>query len=205
MYGICLMAALVSGDAAPAYWHSDVEDLKRSIESLRKEQEEQRIEALKLKIAQLMQENIEQRLDGIRKDVEELKYGAFPPAHAWPAPAATVLPYPMPSASVLPRSIPAAGNRATIQLELPVDAALFVDGRPIVLTSPRTTFVTPPLPEGKSYFYTFKVEVPRGEKQESRTKKVSVRPGAFIRLTYEDMAGGPPPAPPAPPVPPRDE
>jgi len=51
----------------------------------------------------------------------------------------------------LPRS-------ATVVVRLPADSKIFIDGEPTVSTGERRVFVTPPLPTGRSFSYTLKVE-----------------------------------------------
>jgi len=196
MYSICLVVAIAAGGAAPAHDRSagvrqDLDDLKRGVEELRKQQQDQRVDELKLKIAELQQDKVEEKLHDIRRSVEEMKHGMLAP-HVSPALAPFMewhVP-PMAMPYLLPTTTP---GRAMILLEVPAGAALSVDGRDIPLTSTSATFVTPPLTEGKSYVYLFKVNVVRADKVVTRTKKVSVRAGAVVRVGYEEMA--PPPIP----------
>jgi uncharacterized protein (TIGR03000 family) len=172
MYGIVLAASLAVGPAAPAYdgVMGALEDLKRQVDDLRKEQQEFRVEGLKQIIAALRQKRTEDQLDEIRRMVEDLR--------SWRPTAAAVAPR-----VVAPRALrmPPA-DRAFVSMVMPPGATLVVGDREIVLTSTTPTFVTPPLTPGKDYSYTFKVTAVSDGKPVSRIKQVVVRAGEAVNV-----------------------
>jgi len=173
MYSVVLAAVLSTGGTAPGWDTSEeLKDLKDSVEEVRKGQTKQRVEALKQTIADLRQRLIEQKLDDLRWAVEEVKHGGL-----------GVLPYPVP---VMPRVAPSSG-RATVHLKVPAGATVTVNDKDISLPSPSATFVTPVLEPGREYYYDFKVTAREDGKPVTRTKRVTVRAGAVVRVAYEEM------------------
>jgi uncharacterized protein (TIGR03000 family) len=170
MYTIVLAAFLTTGNAAPAQdIRDDIKDLQKSVEELRKEQADARLDEMKDKIAGLRQRLLGEKLDEVRRDIyglryEEEGYGGMP--------------LPMPTAS--------SGRHATISLQVPAGAVCFANDREIPLLSPGP-LVTPPLEPGRDYYYDFKVSVLQDGKTITRVKRVPVRAGAVVRLGYEDM------------------
>jgi uncharacterized protein (TIGR03000 family) len=75
------------------------------------------------------------------------------------------------------RAAPADSRPATILVSLPADARLTVDGEPTTSTTAQRRFVTPPLPAGRDYEYTFRAEIVRGDMTVAMTRKVTVRAG----------------------------
>jgi uncharacterized protein (TIGR03000 family) len=74
-----------------------------------------------------------------------------------------------------------------VQLEVPADAVVFVDDKSL---GAARDFVTPPLEAGSDHFYRFEATVVRDGRNITRVKRVAVRPGATVRLTYEEMESG---------------
>jgi uncharacterized protein (TIGR03000 family) len=74
---------------------------------------------------------------------------------------------------------------ATIQVNLPADATLTIDGAVTSSTSASRAFATPTLETGKEYYYTLKAEIVRDGKTLSATKRVAVRAGEETRLEIE--------------------
>jgi uncharacterized protein (TIGR03000 family) len=76
------------------------------------------------------------------------------------------------------RPAPADDARpAAVLVSLPADARLTVDGQATTSTTALRRFVTPPLPAGKEFEYTFRAEVVRGDVTYAMTRKVTVRAG----------------------------
>jgi hypothetical protein len=85
MYGMVLTAVLGTGGAVPGGdIHNEVRDLKQSIEALRKEQNEARVDQLKMLVGELRTRLVEQKLDELRRDVLQLKYEERHSWHPWP-------------------------------------------------------------------------------------------------------------------------
>jgi uncharacterized protein (TIGR03000 family) len=91
---------------------------------------------------------------------------------AAPAPAATAV-------------AKAADNQATVVVQLPPDARMWVDGKPADLTSATRSFVTPALESGRDYYYTIKAEASRSGL--AQTARVIVRAGQFSRVDFGDL------------------
>jgi uncharacterized protein (TIGR03000 family) len=66
---------------------------------------------------------------------------------------------------------------AIIDVTLPAEAALFVNGQPTTSTSARRSLISPPLPMGRDYIYTLRADVVRDGQTLSTTRQVTVRPG----------------------------
>src|SRR5215216_6356563 len=88
MYSVVMATVLSAGLTAPGWddYGSDgvrrsLEDLKRSVEQLRKEQHEQRVDELKQTIKELRSEKTDQRLEELRRSVEGLRRGHH--GHPW--------------------------------------------------------------------------------------------------------------------------
>jgi len=170
VYSIVLAAALTGGGSLPSQdVGQELADLKRSVEEMQKEQNQQEVDALKQTIHGLRQRLIEQRLEDLSRAVQELRRGASmsPPAPPFPGP------------SLLPRTL--------IHLRVPPGARFYANGREMPVSSTSPVFVTPPLDPGKEYFYDFRVTVGGEGKAVTRTKRVAIRPGTEVRLAYAEM------------------
>jgi uncharacterized protein (TIGR03000 family) len=113
--------------------------------------------------------------------------GVWPGQMPGPMPAGPMPAGPMPQSydSVTP------ANQATVVVELPADARLFVDGAPMTLTGPVRVFRTPELQSGLKFSYTLKMEVDRGGRVAADTKVVDIEPGKTTRVRFnEPPAGG---------------
>ncbi|MGL4421676.1 MAG: TIGR03000 domain-containing protein, partial [Gemmataceae bacterium] len=81
---------------------------------------------------------------------------------------------------------PNMSNRGTVVVKLPTDARLFAEGRALTLVGAERTFITPELPLGREYEYTFKIEYDRAGETISSSKKVRVTPGKMASLEFID-------------------
>jgi len=171
MYSIVLAAFLATGNAAPGQdVREDIKDLQKSIEEMRKAQTESRFEEMKQTIAALRQRLIEEELAELRRDIRNLQPWGRP--YGMPPSPVPIMPF---------------AQRATISLQVPPGAMLFVNDKEIALPSPNPSFVTPALETGRDYYYDFKVTVLQDGKSVTRIKRVVVRAGAVVALAYEDM------------------
>jgi len=96
-------------------------------------------------------------------------------------------------------------TRGRVQVRLPADAKLFVEGKPLSVTNGERIFVTPPLPADREAVYAFKVEYTRDGETVAHTRKVRVRAGATTLVDFADLIGASAKADPVkslPPVPP---
>jgi uncharacterized protein (TIGR03000 family) len=181
MYTIVLAAALTTGNATPgADIYQDIRDLKKEVEELRQGQNQLRDEELKLIIAGLRQKLTDEKLDELRRDILGLRHGRVIPG------VGALL-----EMGVRPRSGAASlepiDQRSVISLQMPPGARLVVNDQDIVARTTNPMFITPPLEPGKDYSYDFKVTVTQDGKAVTRSKRVTVRPGELVRLSYEDM------------------
>jgi uncharacterized protein (TIGR03000 family) len=74
---------------------------------------------------------------------------------------------------------------ARVQIRLPKDAQLYVDGVLIKMDGEEGTFRTPTLVPGKPYYYTFKAELDRDGDKVSETQKVTVEAGRTVAVEFE--------------------
>src|SRR5437764_2046976 len=84
------------------------------------------------------------------------------------------------SACLIPVGTFAQDYRKTVTLEvyLPQDARLFIEGQERKFTAPMSRFTSPPLSPGK-YIYTIKAIIPCANGPRTVTRQIDVRPGDF--------------------------
>jgi len=80
----------------------------------------------------------------------------------------------------------AGAERGTVVVRLPADAALFAENRRLNQTGDSRRFVTPVLPAGTDYRYTFRVEYVRNGETISRSKSTTVRAGGTTTMEFDD-------------------
>ena len=73
---------------------------------------------------------------------------------------------------------------AVIQVSLPADARLIVDGHVTTSTSSQRTFTTPALPMGQAFSYTIRAEVIREGRTVVETQQVTVRGGEETNVPF---------------------
>ena len=85
---------------------------------------------------------------------------------------------------------------ARINVTVPADATLTIDGQATQATSVHRQFVTPPLEHGHYYYYNLKASFVRNGKTITIEKKVRVRPGRrsvvaldIARTSYNNVTG----------------
>ena len=76
---------------------------------------------------------------------------------------------------------------AKIIVDLPPDAKLFIDDRPVNVTSQHPIFATPSLEAGKRDYYEVRVEVVRDGKTLSDTKRIEFRAGDEMRESFASL------------------
>jgi uncharacterized protein (TIGR03000 family) len=74
---------------------------------------------------------------------------------------------------------------ASVKVNLPREAQLYVDGVQLNLNGEENTFNSPPLPVGKPFHYTFKAELTRDGQKVTETRKVTVEAGKTVSLSFE--------------------
>lgn len=89
-------------------------------------------------------------------------------------------------------------TRAVVTVRAPVDARVYAEGQLLRMTAGERSFVTPALPGGQSFDYTFRVEYTRDGERLSREKRVTVRAGGQSVCDFTDTQTGKLPAPPNP-------
>ena len=72
-------------------------------------------------------------------------------------------------------------------VKLPADAKLYAEGKPLSLTSAERSFVTPELPPGREYNYTFRVEYDRNGRTLSESRTIVVLPGKMSTVEFADL------------------
>jgi uncharacterized protein (TIGR03000 family) len=184
MYGVVLAAFLTTGNATPAQDYDALRDIKRSVDDLRKQETESEVEGLKQVINDLRMRLVEERINEVRLAVDEARLGGpwHHGWHLWHEGHTPPVPLPAPATE-------GGRSRAMILLNVPAGVAIAANGQNMSLPVPtlHPTFVTPPLEPGRDYYYDFKVTAEQDGKAVTRTKRVTVRPGAVVRLSYADM------------------
>jgi uncharacterized protein (TIGR03000 family) len=114
-------------------------------------------------------------------------YGSAPVGN----PAANVV-IPTPAAKPLTNSpqlrndlsVPNRLAKASVVLEVPETAKVFVDGNAMTSTGSRRVFTTPELDVGEDYYYTVRVVFEKEGKEVEENRKVIVRPGDSTTLSF---------------------
>lgn len=81
-------------------------------------------------------------------------------------------------------------DRAKVIVQLPSDAKLYVDEQPIKAAE-RQTFSTPRLDRGQTYFYDVRAEAVRDGKTVVETKRVLVRAGEEVTVSFPKLDAPP--------------
>jgi uncharacterized protein (TIGR03000 family) len=93
---------------------------------------------------------------------------------------------PLPSPKPLvDNSLP--GAAASILVNVPAEARVFVDDYQMKSTSGERRFTTPELEPGRSYFYTIRVVVEKDGKTIEESKRVIVRAGETSHLAFDSL------------------
>ncbi len=80
-----------------------------------------------------------------------------------------------------------APTKARLIVELPADAKLSVDGRPMKTVDGRGVFTTPSLKQEELYYYELTVELLRDGKPIAENRRVLVRAGQEVRASFKNM------------------
>jgi uncharacterized protein (TIGR03000 family) len=78
-------------------------------------------------------------------------------------------------------------DAATVTVNLPADARLYVDGVLCPLNSATRSFQTPDLDAGRRYYYTLKAEVERDGETRTASKRVVVEAGREVRVEFTEL------------------
>jgi uncharacterized protein (TIGR03000 family) len=105
--------------------------------------------------------------------------------YAQPAPA-EIREYTPQNQLPLPGGAASSPTRATIIVKLPVDARLSAEGRTLKLTGTERTFVSPDLPTGQEFNYTFRIEYDRDGRTLSESQSIKVQAGKVSTLEFGD-------------------
>lgn len=87
-----------------------------------------------------------------------------------------------------PKKESSAAKGAKLIVDLPPDAKLFIDDRPMKTTSQHPIFATPNLEPGKTYYYEMRVEVVRDGKVATDTKRIVFHAGDEVRESFANLA-----------------
>jgi uncharacterized protein (TIGR03000 family) len=71
---------------------------------------------------------------------------------------------------------------AYLNVKVPAEAKVYLQGQQMTLTGTERRFVTPELAEGKQHSYTVKVEVVRDGRTFSKSTSATVRPGQEVEI-----------------------
>jgi uncharacterized protein (TIGR03000 family) len=80
-----------------------------------------------------------------------------------------------------------SASPARVRVHLPAEARLYVDGVLCPLTSGMRAFDTPPLEDGRPYYYTLKAELVRDGERRAQSKHVEVRAGKVATVDFNDL------------------
>jgi uncharacterized protein (TIGR03000 family) len=117
-------------------------------------------------------------------------YGSYSPYHVMPRVPAETVPLPdekKKKENGEKKKEESVGSRATLVVEVPADAKLFIDDQPMKASAAKRTFQTPPLQPGQLYYYMVRVEVTRDGQSKSETQRVIIRPGEQARAAFPNL------------------
>lgn len=144
--------------------------MKASVEALKKQQTQIRIDTLKLTAEELKRRETDQKIDELRRDVNEMRRRLPPPPVGGPPPKIRrELPPPQPG---------------KVLLEMPADAVVLVNDQRIEAAS---SYLTQPLDSDKEYVLNVEAAVLRDGKNINRVKRLVIRSGEVVRLAFRDM------------------
>jgi uncharacterized protein (TIGR03000 family) len=83
---------------------------------------------------------------------------------------------------------PGGATSARFTIRMPAGSSLTVEGRPVSLAA-GSTFQTPPLEDGRTYYYLLEVEVWRGGQKETVSRNVSFRAGESVKVDLAAARG----------------
>ena len=131
-------------------------------------------------MSELRETPLFQKIEAIRKVMALYQSVAAAPAHvpvyAYAAPAAPAV------------ALDTSASVATVVVNLPTDAKLFVDGERVPMSSSTRSFRTPQLQAGRDYFYTMKVETVRNGETVEKSTRVIVRAGETARADFGETS-----------------
>jgi len=90
-----------------------------------------------------------------------------------------------------PKSETSLGNGAKLIVDLPADAKLYIDDKPIKVTSQHPIFATPNLEYGKTYYYELRAEMIKDGKTLTDSKRVVFHAGDELRESFTALASTP--------------
>ena len=72
----------------------------------------------------------------------------------------------------------------TIDVTVPADAEIWIEGSRTARTGPQRRFVSPPLAPGRDYTYDFRVSWNRDGREVTSTRRITVHAGDVVNLTF---------------------
>lgn len=81
-----------------------------------------------------------------------------------------------------------SGAPARMEINVPADAQLWLNGASTTLTGATRLFQTPPLTSGPTYTYEVKAKWQQDGKEKEATRTVTVQPGGFVRVDMKSPA-----------------
>jgi uncharacterized protein (TIGR03000 family) len=100
------------------------------------------------------------------------------------APAPVTPSYSYAPSTIVAPSADASATIATVEVRVPPDAQLWVDGTPTKQTGESRTFVSPPLDSGQSYSYAFTARWMKDGKPVEVTKRVDLAAGQKLAVDF---------------------
>jgi uncharacterized protein (TIGR03000 family) len=75
-------------------------------------------------------------------------------------------------------------NRVTLNLTVPVDAKIWIEGSPTALGGWQRQFVSPPIEPGYNYTYHLQVSWMQGGREVTRNRQITVHAGDVIDVSF---------------------
>lgn len=90
-------------------------------------------------------------------------------------------------AVLVPKMEKTSADSAKVEVQMPDDAVLYIDGQRTPLTSTSRVFATPTLAPNQNYYYTLKAEALRDGKVVEETRRVVVRAGSVAQVELRNL------------------
>lgn len=81
-----------------------------------------------------------------------------------------------------------APRPAVVTVQVPADAALYIDNVRCPLTSATRSFQTPALDPGREYYYTVRAEIVRDGQRRTQSQRVIVGAGRQVSVEFNNFA-----------------
>jgi uncharacterized protein (TIGR03000 family) len=102
---------------------------------------------------------------------------------------APMIPPAKPEGTSMASAAKVPADKAKVVVEVPADARVYIDDTLMKTSSGRRVYETPTLDRDAMYFYHIRMEVVRGDKVHTETKKVTFKAGEEVKAVFGEPSG----------------